>query len=77
VVGGVGDLFEVMDLRMVNISLLSKWKWRLLLDEPKLWKKFLLSKYASRIAENLKINNEVVARAKSLRWKDMYPLNEC
>ena len=41
--GGLG----IKDLRMFNMALLGKWKWRLGRDEPGLWKEVLLSKYGS------------------------------
>jgi hypothetical protein len=39
--GGLG----VKDLRIMNISLLSKWKWRLLSEGQSIWKKVLQERY--------------------------------
>jgi len=39
--GGLG----VRDIRVVNISLLAKWRWRLLNGENALWKEVLIEKY--------------------------------
>jgi hypothetical protein len=39
--GGLG----VRDLRLVNISLLTKWRWRLLDDVREVWKGVIVSKY--------------------------------
>jgi hypothetical protein len=39
--GGLG----VRDVRVVNISLLTKWRWRLLYDDNMVWKEVLKSKY--------------------------------
>ncbi|MCI35538.1 ribonuclease H protein, partial [Trifolium medium] len=43
--GGLG----VRDIRLVNISLLSKWHWRLLLPGRPLWKDVLVAKYGEQI----------------------------
>ncbi|MCI10071.1 RNA-directed DNA polymerase (Reverse transcriptase), partial [Trifolium medium] len=43
--GGLG----VQDIRLVNISLLSKWRWRLLLPGRPLWKDVLVAKYGEQI----------------------------
>jgi len=39
--GGLG----VRDIRLVNLSLLAKWRWRLLQNEGGLWKEVLVEKY--------------------------------
>ncbi|GAU26541.1 hypothetical protein TSUD_361750 [Trifolium subterraneum] len=39
--GGLG----VRDVRLVNLSLLAKWRWRLLLPGSSLWKEVLVAKY--------------------------------
>jgi hypothetical protein len=41
--GGLG----VCDVRAVNISLLSKWRWRLLDNKQEVWKEVIKSKYGS------------------------------
>jgi hypothetical protein len=43
--GGLG----VRDIRLVNLSLLAKWRWRLLLPGRPLWKEVLAAKYGSHI----------------------------
>lgn len=43
--GGLG----IRDMRLVNISLLAKWRWRLVQPEQPLWKDVLRCKYGSRI----------------------------
>lgn len=39
--GGMG----VRDIRVVNLSLLAKWRWRMLQDEDDIWKDTLVAKY--------------------------------
>jgi hypothetical protein len=41
--GGLG----VRDVRLVNISLLSKWRWRLLQPGMPLWKEVIVAKYGN------------------------------
>jgi hypothetical protein len=36
---------DVRDVRVVNISLLTKWRWKLLCEVPALWKQVLVAKY--------------------------------
>lgn len=43
--GGLG----VRDVKRVNLSLLPKWKWRLLQDGIPLWKVVLIEKYGENI----------------------------
>jgi hypothetical protein len=43
-IGGLG----VKDLRVMNISLLAKWRWMLLEDDKALWKSMLVAKYGIR-----------------------------
>lgn len=42
--GGLG----VCDVRILNVSLLAKWKWRLVDEEEVLWKDVLVEKYVLR-----------------------------
>jgi hypothetical protein len=48
--GGLG----VRDIRAVNLSLLMKWRWRLLnLEENSLWKEVLVAKYGEHISSKV------------------------
>ncbi|PNX59052.1 ribonuclease H, partial [Trifolium pratense] len=35
----------IRDLRFVNISLLAKWRWKLLTYEPDVWKDVVIARY--------------------------------
>jgi hypothetical protein len=66
--GGLG----VGDLDLVNISLLSKWRWRLLnRNEVALWKEVLVAKYGSIILNNVPLSSEAFPCFESLWWKDI------
>lgn len=69
--GGLG----VRDVRILNVSLLAKWKWRLLDGEVALWKDVLLEKYgpnATNMFEGGMVDNWRIA---SRWWKDVVNLD--
>lgn len=41
-------VLRVRDLRLVNISLLSKWMWIILFDFPSLWVDIIKARYGSQ-----------------------------
>jgi len=43
----------IKDVRLFNVALLAKWKWRLLSDEKGRWKDVLLSKYGMQQAHSM------------------------
>jgi hypothetical protein len=53
--GGLG----VRDIKLDNISLLAKWKWRLLDEEPALWKEVLEDKYGPSVSLRSRLRGEV------------------
>jgi hypothetical protein len=66
--GGLG----VRDLDLMNVSLLSKWRWRLLnRNEVPLWKEVLVAKYGRHIENNVNLSSEVFPYFESLWWKDI------
>ncbi|RHN63454.1 putative reverse transcriptase zinc-binding domain-containing protein [Medicago truncatula] len=54
--GGLG----VRDVKMVNLSLMAKWKWRMLQDELPLWKTVLREKYGE--------NTSMIFSEEGTRW---------
>jgi hypothetical protein len=65
--GGLG----VKDIRAVNISLLAKWRWRLLSNEQAVWKDVLCSKYGSLAIGHPVLGEGVRPWFASLWWKDI------
>jgi hypothetical protein len=67
--GGLG----VKDLKWFNTSLLTKWRWRLLVDHDSLWKKVLEAKYGGvgRGSLSLPRGNKF-----SLWWKDIVEIGK-
>ncbi|MCH79404.1 LINE-1 reverse transcriptase like [Trifolium medium] len=65
--GGLG----VRDVRVVNLSLLAKWRWRLLQNERALWKDVLAVKYGSMVVRSAIFNGVPGLRYASTWWKDI------
>jgi hypothetical protein len=65
--GGLG----VRDIRAVNISLLAKWRWRLLLDDTSLWKAVIKGKYGDLVIGRLEVAEECKPWFSSSWWKDV------
>jgi hypothetical protein len=63
--GGLG----VSDIKVVNVSLLAKWRWKLLNDEPALWKDVLIAKYGRRVMSSVSLSGCVGGRLGSVWWK--------
>jgi len=63
----VGGL-DIRDIRLFNVALLAKWKWRLGMEDKGLWKQVLESKYGSW--RNL--NDSNISRSASRWWMDIY-----
>lgn len=70
--GGLG----VRDIKLVNISLLAKWKWRLLDDDPALWKEVLEEKYGPLVSLRSRLMGEVWPSYSSRWWKDLMGLED-
>jgi hypothetical protein len=65
--GGLG----IKDLRLMNSSLLSKWRWKLLLDGDDMWKKVILAKYGVRAMGKATLAVEDFGVGASVWWRDI------
>jgi hypothetical protein len=65
--GGLG----VRDVRVVNISLLAKWRWRLLTNDFAVWKEVIKGKYGDSAVGRTVIVEECIPWYASLWWKDV------
>jgi hypothetical protein len=59
--GGLG----VRDIKVVNMSLLSKWRWKLLQNDSALWKDVLVSRYGRGLVRNVILNGSPGTRLAS------------
>jgi hypothetical protein len=65
--GGLG----VRDVKVVNMSLLSKWRWKLLQNDSALWKDVLVSRYGRRLLRHVNVNESPGTRLASSWWRDI------
>jgi hypothetical protein len=65
--GGLG----VRDLRWVNVSLLAKWKWKLLSCEPELWKEVMVARYGLDVMGKRNLGDCDVTKLGSKWWRDL------
>jgi len=70
--GGLG----IRDVKLVNLSLLAKWIWRLLQGGGALWKEVLQEKYGMRIGDIISVGNDNWRHYVSRWWKDIATLDE-
>jgi hypothetical protein len=70
--GGLG----VRDLRLVNISLLTKWRWKLLCVENDVWKDVVVAKYGSGSRGNFQPGLGVASTSASRWWVDICNLDK-
>jgi hypothetical protein len=66
----------VRDIRLVNLSLLAKWRWRLIQGVEGLWKDVLIEKYGTRVSNLLVEGVGSWPNFMSRWWKDIVHLEE-
>jgi hypothetical protein len=70
--GGLG----IKNLRLVNVSLLTKWRWRLLVAHDALWSLVLKAKYGADIGYSSELLGCGNKRFASFWWKDLCKLGQ-
>jgi hypothetical protein len=65
--GGLG----VRDIRAVNISLLAKWRWRLLTKENSLWQQVIIGKYGDSVLGRVEMGEDCKPWFSSSWWRDI------
>jgi hypothetical protein len=70
--GGLG----VRDVKLMNMSLLAKWKWRILQEEQPLWKKVLVEKYGDHVSGLVPCVELRWPRYTSLWWRNLMNLED-
>jgi hypothetical protein len=70
--GGLG----IRNLRLVNISLLAKWRWRLLSAPNEVWAQTLIAKYGKEGGLSSDLRRLENRKFASLWWKDICRLGE-
>jgi hypothetical protein len=71
--GGLG----IRDLRLVNLSLLAKWRWKLLMNGDEVWKRIIVSKYGENVVGSTRLEvNGGGGHTCFAWWKDLCRLDE-
>jgi hypothetical protein len=70
--GGLG----VRDLRLVNISLLAIWKWKLLIRDDDLWKDVVVARYGTDVLGKKNLGELDITRVGSMWWRDICTLDK-
>ncbi|MCI08605.1 RNA-directed DNA polymerase (Reverse transcriptase), partial [Trifolium medium] len=70
--GGLG----IRDLRLVNISLLTKWRWKLLSQDNEVWKEVVAAKYGGNIIGKVNPGQERAVGMSSKWWLDICNLDK-
>jgi hypothetical protein len=70
--GGLG----IKDLRLMNKSLLAKWRWKLLSEGDELWKKVLVARHGGTILGKANLVVEDYKAEASVWWKDICRVDE-
>jgi hypothetical protein len=61
----------IKDLRLVNASLLAKWRWKLLSPNEEVWMAVIKAKYGGNVIGNVHPGIEMVPRRSSKWWVDI------
>jgi hypothetical protein len=69
--GGLG----IKDLRLMNSSLLTKWRWKLLVDGDELWEKNLVAKYGVAVLGSTRLDVNNFGAEASVWWRDICRLD--
>ncbi|MCH80987.1 LINE-1 reverse transcriptase like [Trifolium medium] len=65
--GGLG----VRDLRLTNISLLAKWRWKLLQPDEELWKDIVVAKYGNGVVGRNNLGEDQISRFGLAWWRNI------
>ncbi|GAU42409.1 hypothetical protein TSUD_324640 [Trifolium subterraneum] len=65
----------IRDLRLVNISLLAKWRWNLLSSNSEVWKDVVVAKYGQQIIGKGNLGESDASRLASKWWTDVCNLD--
>jgi hypothetical protein len=58
-------------LRLVNLSLLAKWRWKLLFLDDEVWKEVVISRYGRDVVGKKSLGEHDITRLTSPWWRDV------
>jgi hypothetical protein len=59
----------------MNLSLLAKWRWKLLSEGDEMWRRVVVSKYGGGVVGNANLNVEDSRYGMSVWWRDICRLD--
>ncbi|GAU17441.1 hypothetical protein TSUD_233190 [Trifolium subterraneum] len=65
----------IWDLRLVNISLLAKWRWKLLFLDTNVWKQVVIARYSNDVIGKRNLGVLDIPRNASNWWRDLCHLD--
>ncbi|XP_058725827.1 uncharacterized mitochondrial protein AtMg00310-like [Vicia villosa] len=71
--GGLG----IRDVGCMNISLLMKWKWRILTKDSATWKELLKHRYNKMKVKMFANDKKIINKGDSIWWRDLILINDC
>lgn len=71
--GGLG----IRDVGIMNVSLLRKWKWRIMTDDNAIWSKVLKHRYTNLVVKMFVNDKAVITKRDSIWWRDLILINDC
>ncbi|KAK2381610.1 hypothetical protein QL285_069201 [Trifolium repens] len=66
----------IRELRLMNLSLLAKWRWKLLSHEKEVWKDVIMAKYGAVYVGLENFGDIQVSRSASFWWRDICSLDK-
>jgi hypothetical protein len=69
--GGLG----IRDVRIMNLSLLAKWRWKLLVEGNEVWRRVVVARYGSDVVGNLNLAVDALRNGTSGWWRDLCRLD--
>jgi hypothetical protein len=61
----------VRDVSKVNLSLLIKWRWKLIQGDDAIWKRVLVARYGEGVRANVHWIDQSLHTCASVWWKDL------
>ncbi|PNX87356.1 ribonuclease H [Trifolium pratense] len=66
----------IRDLRLINASLLAKWRWKLLSPDNNVWKDIVVARYGQHVIGKGNLGITTPPRLASQWWKDICHLDK-
>ncbi|XP_058777040.1 uncharacterized protein LOC131651391 [Vicia villosa] len=68
---------SIRDVDSMNVSLLMKWKWRIMTEENAIWSNILKHRYSKPVVKMFVNDKVVLTRNDSIWWRNLLMINDC